>query len=164
MVRVSEPALVLLHGMDGTGALFAAFRHALGPGVRTIVVSYPPDEDLGYAGLEAVARLQLPQDEPFTLLAESFSGPIAISIAASRPAGLRGLILVCSFGRSPRPLLAPLRPLVRFLPIRSVPTGLLAWRTLGRFATPALRLDLAAVLVYHPQSSGGGSMPCLRST
>jgi pimeloyl-ACP methyl ester carboxylesterase len=36
---------------------------------------------------------------------------------------------------------------VRFLPIRSVPTGLLAWRTLGRFATPALRLDLAAVLV-----------------
>ena len=106
MRRPSEPALVLLPGMDGTGALLAGFRRALDPAIRTVVVSYPPDQEIGYAGLEGSPRAQLPQDEPFVLLAESFSGPIAISIAASRPAGLRGLILVCSFARNPRPLLA----------------------------------------------------------
>ncbi len=138
--------LVLLPGMDGTGVLFSGFRRALDPAVRTVVVSYPPDQEIDYTGLEGIVRGQLPQDEPFVLLAELFSGPIGISIAASRPAGLRGLILVCSFSRNPRPLLTPLRPLVRLLPIRSVPVALLAWPALGRFATPALRSELADAL------------------
>src|SRR5262245_52178733 len=99
----SEPALVLLPGLDGTGALLAGFRRTLGPGIRTIVVSYPPDPDIGYVALEGVVRALLPQDQPFVLLAESFSGPIGISIAASRPVSLRGLILVSSFARNPRP-------------------------------------------------------------
>jgi pimeloyl-ACP methyl ester carboxylesterase len=152
MRRLSEPVLVLLPGMDGTGALFAGFRRALAPGIRTIVVSYPPDQDLGYAGLEAIVCARLPRDEPFVILAESFSGPIAVSIAASRPAGLCRLILVCSFARSPRPLLAPLRPLVQFLPVRSVPIGLFAWPAFGRFSTPRLRSDLAAALAHVPPS------------
>jgi pimeloyl-ACP methyl ester carboxylesterase len=110
------------------------------------VASYPHDRDIGYAGLEAAVRELLPREVPFVLLAESFSGPIGISIAASRPAGLRGLILVCSFARNPRPLLAPLRPLVRLLPIRPVPIRLLAWPAFGRFATPALQAELADAL------------------
>jgi pimeloyl-ACP methyl ester carboxylesterase len=138
--------LVLLPGMDGTGTLFARFLRALDPAVRTVVASYPPDQEIGYAGLTAIARLLLPRDDPFVLLAESFSGPIGISIAASRPAGLCGLILVGSFARNPRPLVAPLRPLVGLMPIRGVPTGLLAWPALGRFATPSLRSELADVL------------------
>ena len=132
--------------MDGTGLLLAGFRRALDPAIRTVVVSYPPDQEIDYTGLEGIVRGQLPQDEPFVLLAESFSGPIGISIAASRPAGLCGLILVCSFARNPRPLLAALRPLVWLLPIRRAPIGLLAWPTLGRFATPALRSELAEAL------------------
>jgi pimeloyl-[acyl-carrier protein] methyl ester esterase len=142
--------LVLLPGLDGTGALFSAFRRALDPAIRTVVVSYPTEQDVGYTGLEAVARSLLPRDAPFVLLAESFSGPIGISIAGSRPAGLCGLILVGSFARNPRPLLAPLRPLVRLLPVRQVPVRLLGWPTLGRFATPALRSDLANALARVP--------------
>lgn len=148
----SGPVLVLLPGLDGTGALLAGFRCALATRIRTSVVSYPRDPDVGYAGLEGVVRALLPRDEPFVLLAESFSGPIGISIAASRPAGLRGLILVSSFARNPRPLLAPLRPLVGLLPIRRVPIRLLAWPALGRFATPALRARLADVLSRMPPS------------
>jgi pimeloyl-ACP methyl ester carboxylesterase len=147
-----EPALVLLPGLDGTGALLAGFRRALPAGIRTVIVSYPPDREIDHAGLESIARALLPRDEPFVLLAESFSGPIGISIAASHPAGLRGLILVCSFARNPRPLLAPLRPLVRLLPIRRVPIGLLAWPTLGRFVTPSLRAQVADVLSRLPPS------------
>ncbi len=139
--------------MDGTGALFSDFRRALDPGIRSIVVSYPPDPDIGYTGLEDIARSLLPRSAPFALLAESFSGPVGISIAASRPAGLRGLILVGSFARNPRPLLAPLRPLVPFLPIRSVPIGLLARPALGRFGTPALRVQLADALSRVPSSA-----------
>jgi pimeloyl-ACP methyl ester carboxylesterase len=144
--------LVLLPGLDGTGALFSNFRRALDPLIGTSVVSYPPIQDIGYIGLEGISRSLLPHDGSFVLLAESFSGPIAIAIAATRPSGLRGLILVCSFARNPRPLLAPLRHLARFLPIRAMPIGLLAWPTLGRFATAALRSELADALARVPPS------------
>ena len=45
----------------------------------------------------------LPARGPCTIVAESFSGPIAIRIAAAAPPGLRALVLVASFGRSPLP-------------------------------------------------------------
>ncbi len=141
-----KPRLVLLPGLDGTGCLLRGFHDALDPTVSTVIVPYPRNRDLDYGGLEGIARSFLPRTKPFALLAESFSGPIAISIAASHPTGLRGLILTCSFARNPRPSLAPLRPLARYLPIHAMPTVLLVWPTLGRFATPALRSGLADAL------------------
>jgi pimeloyl-ACP methyl ester carboxylesterase len=146
LMPTCEPKLVLLPGLDGTGFLFRRFREALDPSISTIVVSYPNDRGIDYAGLERVVRSVLPRRKPFVLLAESFSGPIAISIAASRPAGLRGLILSCSFARNPRPILAPLEPLVQFLPVRAIPSVLLSRPVLGRFATPALRAELVNAL------------------
>src|SRR4051812_12633896 len=103
--------LVLLPGMDGTGLMFAPFIAALGPDVDCRVVAYPTDRALDYAEHEAIARAALPGDAPYVILGESFSGPIAIRIAASAPANLMGLVLCCSFARSPQPLLACLRPL-----------------------------------------------------
>lgn len=103
-------ALVLLPGLDGTGRLFVDFVAALGAEVEVTVASYPTDTPLGYAELTAVARSFLPPDQPFFLLAESFSGPIAISIAQSSPPGLLGVALCCSFARNPLPVLAPARP------------------------------------------------------
>jgi len=141
-----KPRLVLLPGLDGTGFLLRSFREALDPTVSSVIVPYPRKRDLDYDRLEGIARSFLPRRNPFTLLAESFSGPIAISIAASRPTGLCGLILACSFARNPRRSLAPLQPLIRCLPVLAMPTGLLAWPSLGRFATPALRSGLADAL------------------
>jgi pimeloyl-ACP methyl ester carboxylesterase len=141
-----KPRLVILPGLDGTGRLLRDFRRAIGPHARTILVSYPADQPLDYTALEAIVRSRLPTRKPFVLLAESFSGPIAISIAANRPAGLRGLILACSFARNPIPMLAPLGPSIRLLPIRWAPVALLAWTTLGRYATPTLRSELADAL------------------
>jgi pimeloyl-ACP methyl ester carboxylesterase len=132
--------------MDGTGELLSRFCRALDPGIGTAVVAYPADRYIGYAGLEAIVRAALPRDRPFVLLAESFSGPIAISIAASPPAGLRGVILVCSFARAPYPLPPPLHSLVNFLPVRGMPAKVLAWPGFGRFATRSLRVQLANVL------------------
>jgi pimeloyl-ACP methyl ester carboxylesterase len=141
-----KPGLVLLPGLDGTGLLFRSFHRALDSDISATIVSYPRDRDMDYAGLEDVARSFLPRKKPFVLLAESFSGPIAISIAASRPAGLCGLILTCSFARNPRPLLALPQSLMRLLPIGAMPTTVLAWPAFGRFATPVLRSELADAL------------------
>ena len=138
--------LVLLPGLDGTGLLFADFIASLGPEVKTIVASYPSDTPLGYSELEPFARSFLPHDQPFYLLAESFSGPIAISIAASSPPGLLGLVLSCSFARNPVPLLALFRPAISAVPISAIPTALLSFFVLGRFVSPVLRGALAKSL------------------
>jgi pimeloyl-ACP methyl ester carboxylesterase len=131
-------ALVLLPGLDGTGLLFADFAASFGPEVEIIVASYPTDTPLGYPELESVARSFLPQDQQFFLLAESFSGPIGISIAASSPPGLLGLVLCCSFARNPVPMLAPLGPLLGAFPVSVVPVRLLGYLLLGRFSSSAL--------------------------
>lgn len=96
--------LVMMPGMDGTGDLFARFEHALGGRMATRIVRYPAIESR-YEVLRACAREALPKGEDFVLLGESFSGPLAIELAAEKPRGLRGLILVCSYARTPRPLL-----------------------------------------------------------
>ena len=143
--QLSIAAVVLLPGMDGSGLLFADFAVALAPEIATIVVSYPTDAAIGYAELEAIAREQLPVNGPYFLLGESFSGPIAVSIAASSPEGLCGLILSCSFVRNPRPFLGWLRPVVPFMPTR-FPGALSSWLLLGRFSSQPLRSALGKAL------------------
>lgn len=139
-------ALVLLPGMDGTGDLFAELLSALGPTITPIVVHYPTDLPLDYQGLEDFARAYLPTHEPYVLLGESFSGPIAIALAAAQPAGLIGLVLSCTYARNPVAWLRPLKRLVGVLPV----SGKLAWLAApllyGRFSTAALRKSLQHAL------------------
>lgn len=142
--------LVLLPGMDGTGELFARLVAEIPPSIRTRVVSYPPNLQLGYPELEALVRTQLPADDTFVLLGESFSGPIAVSIAVSiatdAPARLAGLILCGSFVRCPRPALRFLRPIVTRSVLPLPPDALLARILLGRNAPRALRDELRRAL------------------
>jgi pimeloyl-ACP methyl ester carboxylesterase len=125
------PTLVLLPGLDGTGKLFAEFLQALDLGVRTQIVPYPPDVPLGYDQLEPLVRAALPTRGPLVLLGESFSGPIAIRIAARPPPALAGLILCVTFASNPYPRLAWARGLAAFLPLKSLPRWLRAPLMLG---------------------------------
>jgi pimeloyl-[acyl-carrier protein] methyl ester esterase len=136
--------LVLLPGMDGTGALFQPFIAALSPKIRIVVVSYPPDQALGYKELQALVMASLPS-EPFVLLGESFSGPIAISVAAQNPPGLVGIILCCSFSENPRPNLA-LPSIVFRLPLPLPPIHVLAAALMGRFSSKPMRSALRQAL------------------
>ncbi|HLV95211.1 MAG TPA: alpha/beta hydrolase [Candidatus Acidoferrales bacterium] len=138
-----KTGLVLLPGLDGTGLLFADFVAALGPDLDPIVVRYPPDAPLGYAELEPLVRKSLPSGNPFLLLGESFAGPLAISIAASAPPGLVGLILCCSFASNPRPCLGKLAFLSPYLPVRGFPRSIFAKYFMGRFASQDLASKLA---------------------
>jgi pimeloyl-[acyl-carrier protein] methyl ester esterase len=138
--------LVLLPGMDGTAEPRAEFVAALGATIEHQVVSYPADPALGYAELETLARTALPVDRPYVLLGESFSGPIAISIAASCPPQLVGLVLCATFARSPHPALGSLRWLLPVVPFELAPVRLVSAFLLGRFASTHLRDALEATL------------------
>jgi pimeloyl-[acyl-carrier protein] methyl ester esterase len=88
---------VLLPGLDGTGRLFRPLTDALPQQIKASVVAYPADSPLGYSELKTYVEELLPRDRPFSIVAESFSGPIAIRIAAARPKDLVALVLAGSF-------------------------------------------------------------------
>jgi pimeloyl-ACP methyl ester carboxylesterase len=132
--------------MDGTGDLFQPFVSSLDRTITTLVVRYPTTEVLGYDELICYVRDLLPRDEPFFLLGESFSGPIAISLAAEEPQGLQGLVLCASFLSNPIPGLRGLCKLASAFPIAAIPTSILALALFGRFSTPYWRIELAKAI------------------
>lgn len=94
-------SLVLLPGMDGTGLLFDPFVAELSNLLRPIIIRYPTDRVLGYDDLQQLVEAALPGTGPFAILAESFSGPLAMCIAARGHPRLVALITVASFVRNP---------------------------------------------------------------
>lgn len=135
--------IVLLPGLDGDGRLLDGLKRRLAPRPASII-AYPPDRPLGYADLVRFAAERLPA-EPCILLGESFSGPIAIELAASAPSRIRGLILAASFARRPAPaggllarawLASGARP----------PLWAIAAALMGRWSTLEIRRDLGEAL------------------
>ena len=95
---------ILLPGLDGTGRLFDPLLTELPNDLLAKVVSYPTDAILEYAALERLIEVALPKHDPFIIVAESFSGPLAIRLAARRMSGLIGLVLAGTFVQRPVPL------------------------------------------------------------
>jgi len=129
--------LVLLPGMDGTGEMFAPLIDELGADIPTVIVRYP-DLPLDYAAHEEFARARLPRTGPFVVLGESFSGPIAISLAAAAPDGMCGYVLCASFIRSPRTLLKALGPLIGLTTFNRLHPALAQYFLMGGRGSPAL--------------------------
>jgi pimeloyl-ACP methyl ester carboxylesterase len=146
--------LVLLPGMDGTGQLLSEFVAALSGEFETTTIRYPTERFLSYSELEGFVRSACPISEPFTLLAESFSVPLAIMYAASNPANLEGLILCAGFAQSPaqgwrRFLGWLLSPLIFRIPLPNVAAKL--W-LLGPDAPPSLLESVRSTLAsVQPQ-------------
>lgn len=106
--------IVLLPGLDGTGALFAPLIESLPKSIDTIVISYPSKVKMDYDELVDFVINKLPKTEKFILIGESFSGPIAYQIALQKPENLKSVIFVATFLENPRPLLLNL---IKFLPL-----------------------------------------------
>jgi pimeloyl-[acyl-carrier protein] methyl ester esterase len=137
---------VLLPGLDGTGELFAPFVAAAPQGITTIVVDYPTSKtsiDL----LERRAREKL--TDRCIVIAESFSGPIGIRVAADDR--VQALILCNSFINSP--ILPALRHLV-IAPLFAIPIpeSMLRFLLLGRQANPGLVKSARSALRRLPAS------------
>lgn len=154
--------LVLLPGMDGTGRLFSGFVAELAAWIRPVVIPLPaiavgtrPERVLAppTALLDALAahvRERLPAGGRFAVLGESFSGPIALRLAAVRPPGLAAVVLVASFHRRPvarwRSLAAALVPVLPVPPPRWAIRRLLA----GPDASPALVREVRDAVASVP--------------
>lgn len=139
--------LVVLPGLDATGTQHADFAAAMrARGGDASVITYPRDRALDYAALAGLVQTALPTDAPYVLLGESFSGPLALAIAAQPPPLLRGLVLSTSFARSPWYALRRLQSLLYWAPVRTLPMRALSWLLLSRWSTPALRQALHAAL------------------
>jgi pimeloyl-[acyl-carrier protein] methyl ester esterase len=146
--------LLMLPGMDGTGRLFEPLLAALPTSLPATAIAYPPGEPLGYEGLLPLVMAAAAQaGGPFVVVGESFSGPLALMLAARRPPGLRGVVLCASFVRFPLPLPERWRHVVRPWMFRVQPLWLLSWVLLGRQGFgPLGRLLRSAVRSVSPEA------------
>jgi pimeloyl-[acyl-carrier protein] methyl ester esterase len=142
-----KTAIVLLPGMDGTGELLRTLADQLSAHRPVQLIGYPVDRSLTYEQLVAYVRERVPNDR-FVILGESFSGPIAIEIAAT-DSRVVGLVLASSFARHPLP--TRLAAFTRLLDLRWIPTSIVVAALMGSAATPRLRVRLRQVLATLPR-------------
>ena len=151
-----RPLCLLLPGFDGTGRLFAPLLAEDRLPFEPRVVALPFDAPRGYDEFATWLADQLPTDRQFALLAESFSGPLAIRIASRRPKLLTHLVLVATFLCSPlRPSLSVLARLAH-LGLFTRPPPAFAVRTLltGWDAAPSIVAAVRdAMAVLPPEVS-----------
>jgi pimeloyl-[acyl-carrier protein] methyl ester esterase len=134
------PQLVLMPGMDGSGELFRGLSAQLSSAMQAQVMRYPAEQWLSYQGLAEVVRHQLQAERPMVLVAESYSSPVAILLAAAAPENLRGIVLCSGFATSPlrgwrRTLLLRFASELVALPL---PGSLVRWLLLGDEAPQSL--------------------------
>ena len=92
---------MLLPGLDGTGELFLDFLAALPELWTATIVTYPTDRFLRYSDLRPYVGAAVPQLEPFVLVAESFSTPLAVWYAATAPPNLTAVVICTGFVGNP---------------------------------------------------------------
>lgn len=126
--------LALLPGMYGTGELFADFERALSVEFAAERIAYPNGRFLSYAELLELLRSRVPASEPYVIVAESYSTPLAIQFAATHPENLKGLVLSTGFATSPmrgllRAVCLFLMPLMPYLPVPEFAAGFVLMRS-----------------------------------
>ncbi len=154
--------LVVLPGLDGTDVFFRPFLELLPGWIQPLVVSYPPVGANAYEDLLRLVRGQVAGLPRYFVLGSSFSGPLAVMLAAAEPDRVRGVILSATFLRAPARVLpwfrvAAVGPVfwafrtVRRIPVwtlrkREDPFRLAKAETWRRVSARALAARLRAVL------------------
>ena len=93
--------LVLLPGLDGTDVFLRPLVATLSPRIRSIVVTYPTSGAEAYDDALTVVRRATAGLSEFYVLGLSFSGPLAVMLAAEQPERVKGVILAATFVRAP---------------------------------------------------------------
>ena len=141
--------IILLPGLDGTGRLLADFAAALRREYEVEVIRYTA-EQVAYSAIETWLEPLLPKED-HVIVAESFSGPLAIGIAAGKPPALRGVVLVASFARTPRKLPCGLWRALGWLPVwPALMARLSTPLVIGRFGSEAFQDSYRSVLREVP--------------
>jgi pimeloyl-[acyl-carrier protein] methyl ester esterase len=95
--------LVLMPGLDGTGLSFEPLLPLIGADTKVTVIRYPADKFYSFAQTVECAALQITADPP-VIIAESFSGPVAVQMVGSGRIKASYLVLCATFAKSPHPL------------------------------------------------------------
>lgn len=109
--------LYLLPGLDGTGELFKPLLKELPGECIYEIISYPPDQQQTFKQHVEHVESKLPLNKRIILLAESFSGPIAVKIVKSGKFAIERVIFVATFAKSPLPTLLGM---AKHLPLSSI--------------------------------------------
>ena len=118
-------------GLDGTGKLFEPIIPLLKPHFALQIITYP-NLDKFTDFVDCVLN-QLPPSAGFSLVAESFSGPVALAVMAHRPDRIGPSVLSASFARSP---LAELTRMSNYIPDQMFSIG-----ALGQFCLDVYELE-----------------------
>ena len=140
MLHNQGMTVLLLPGMDGTGRLFKPFVKLLPQRVGVRIIKYPVDVYLNYEQLAGRVRNELPAGEPFIIVAESYSGPIALTLAAQPVGDLLAVVLVSSFVSRPLGVFGgwvARLPLAAILRVRA-PRWVLRWLLMDAWTPPEM--------------------------
>jgi len=96
-----ELHLVLLPGLDGTGNLFSPFLEQFSDQSCATVIPYPLERYIPFEHLADYIIPLLPKDKPLVILGESYSGPVALSLASRKDIDIQAVILVATFAKYP---------------------------------------------------------------
>jgi pimeloyl-ACP methyl ester carboxylesterase len=134
---------ILLPGLDGTAQLFEPFVAAAPAGFAIRSQPLPCERPRGYHELAEWVLERLPSD-PLALIAESFSGPLALLVADRCPR-VAAIVLRASFIESPLAIPFPKLPLLFWK--RPPPVALLQFLLTGgnRELAQSMRRAIATV-------------------
>jgi len=88
---MSDLHLALLPGLDGTGKLFKPFIEQFQSTDKITVVPYPTEIHKPFEELVDYVSSLLPLNGPLVILGESYSGPVAIRLAARTDLNVQGI-------------------------------------------------------------------------
>jgi pimeloyl-[acyl-carrier protein] methyl ester esterase len=146
--------VLLLPGLDGTGRLFRPLLDAFPSSVDARVIAYPNGRVLSADELAAFVSASIDPAEAYWLVAESFSGPIALQIASQAVHRPDGLVLAATFTRAPVRWLAAM-PSLGALAVQlsraAMTIGVRAMMT-GRDAPPELVAAVVDAIASVPKA------------
>jgi len=99
---LEETRIILLPGLDGTGTLFKPLLEEIHNQRSIEIIRYPVNEALTYNELTSLVEEVIKNKSSIYLIAESFSGPIALKLLNNHKNKIKGIILVASFITTPR--------------------------------------------------------------
>jgi len=141
---------VLLPGLDGTEVFFRPLLAALPEWIKPIVITYPTSGANHYSHLLTLVLATLDDSQDFYVLGWSFSGPLALMLAAKERSKVRGVILCASFVRPPLPGFVWLRFAVTAPVMHLLRLARRAPLLLSSYSTDAYRRDKAATWIRVP--------------
>ncbi len=132
---------MLLPGLDGTNVFFRPLLEVLPDRITPLVVEFPPSGTTEYLDLLSLVRQRLADVQRYYVLGWSFSGPLALMLAAAEPQKVQGIVLASTFVRPPRRIFAQLRWAAVTPTVWAIRVGkrLPVW--LSRSSTDRLRQD-----------------------